>query len=323
MKNKWIILFSGAVLSLWISVGLSHNYEKNLKGFSIVNENNCEVSYEVEIEDDKYIGSDLLFDYEAPFRFKMYNIPIELIQLVGNEEFEKYLNSYNENIVGMNYVATSVEEMACVYSFIKWFDIPKETVKNELKNIMNMDIVPEEYKLTEYDIDFIYSSSVEEINQYYASDYSIVVGGYIYTPKWIISHSKEEILATGINSDMILDKVEYYETLPLPKKVREDFKCKLSDLCGKDNIKAFVSDGEGDFLDFSKVYNDYPFMAFEDVTIDALGKEYTALEVSALSFDECKQYGISKEDIQSMLDMLINYSTCMEYKQLEDLLGNY
>ena len=53
MKNKWIILFSGAVLSLWISVGLSHNYEKNIKSFSIVNENNCEVSYEVEIEDEQ------------------------------------------------------------------------------------------------------------------------------------------------------------------------------------------------------------------------------------------------------------------------------
>lgn len=106
------------------------------------------------MEDVGFTDSNTLLDYKVPFRFKMYNIPTELIRLVGHEEFEKYLNSYNENIVGKNYMATSVEEMACVYSFIKWFDIPKDVIKNALKDIMNTDIVPEEYMLTEYDIDF-------------------------------------------------------------------------------------------------------------------------------------------------------------------------
>lgn len=313
VKSKIFWKISIACVVLMLCAGVKAFYTTP-KEFSVVNKCNCEISVNLDFADgeDSEVGSDMMINYHAPFCYKMYTIPTELIEYVGDKEFEKYLQSYNTNIVEKNYIPTSVEEAPGIYSFIQWFHISESRFRDLTKEMNQSVVLPDEYKFLDSDIEILYSKDIGAINKHFASEYCIVANGYIYTPEWILKHTAEEISAAGINKDMLMDKISYYESLPLSKNLRVELQKKMSQICEED-IR----------LDFSNVYKYYPFLAFEDVSITVSEREYNALEITKLNFEQCVECGISKEALLEILTKLDDYKDCNEYRIIQDFVKSY
>ncbi len=138
--------------------------------------------------------------FTKEYHFVYTSIPGELIDQVGDDNFQKWLEedlNYNPGAVGK-----IDSKPLYIYDFIKHFNISKEDF------IAADKVAGGKYRqFTDGMIDALYSDDQSEINRYFVSPFSFLVGNTIYTPEWICNHSHEEVNAVGISDQAIADKM--------------------------------------------------------------------------------------------------------------------
>lgn len=121
--------------------------------------------------------------------------------------------------------------------FIKDCHIPEDTCRKVMDSIKNFEEnygIPPSIHLTEEEIQVVYSGSVKQINETFASEYCIVVDGNIFTPEWLLNHPISEYKSNGITYEQLKEKFdgEYAHFLVLDGKddYLEIFESKLQAL---------------------------------------------------------------------------------------------
>ncbi|MCC8043166.1 MAG: hypothetical protein LIO69_06640 [Oscillospiraceae bacterium] len=175
---------------------------------------------------DTSCGVDEHFAFYQPCVGTRDDIPVELMNLVDSDERTAYIDSFST----LTTAPDSICGYANIYSFIKEFDISKDAAKSALAYYLESD--DEQIRITEEQLDIIFSNDIEQITITFASDYSIVVGEHIYNPYWVYTHSISDYKAAGISSQDILSRVELYSALPLTDDAKNAFEKKLSEYTG-------------------------------------------------------------------------------------------
>lgn len=121
--------------------------------------------------------------------------------------------------------------------FIKDCHIPEDTcrkVADAAKSLNEKYDIKMDNYLTEEEIQVVYSGSVKQINETFASEYCIVVDGNIFTPEWLLNHPISEYKSNGITYEQLKEKFdgEYAHFLVLDGKddYLEIFESKLQAL---------------------------------------------------------------------------------------------
>lgn len=237
MKNKStkiIIILSIVILIISLTAGMAYILSTKRKTvnkkFEITNTRNVICNINTLSEGQQAYGSDIITDFQSLFIDKISNIPVELLNLVTDEQMQAYLSDYDANIVQKGYIPTSASEGVNVISFINYFDIKKETFIDSIKALNETELLPDEYKYSDEDIAMLFSNNEASINQYFASDYCIVCEGYVYSPEWLLKHTSEEIKNAGITTEMIQKKMTQYNELPLTNEDKDKFQELLNDM---------------------------------------------------------------------------------------------
>lgn len=175
---------------------------------------------------------DMLADFNQPCKGKLDNLPGALMDLVDGEAAAMWIaNSRKQDIV-----PSKLDEYVNIYSFIHAFNIPEEEVRTALWVYMQEDYLPENLAITDEDLTVLFSDDEASVVQHFASDYSIVIGEYVYSPRWMYLHTAEDYQEEGITPEMILEKIEYYSGIPLSVNARNAFADKLSEFVGQEIV---------------------------------------------------------------------------------------
>ncbi len=114
-------------------------------------------------------------------------IPEELTNMIDDNEFTAWCDSFGEG------VPDSIEDYANLYTFIKRFEISRETLEKAVGDL-----------LTEEQINVLFNGTVAEVTAEFAADTSIVRGDKIYSSRWIMLHTPEDYEAAGITPEELL-----------------------------------------------------------------------------------------------------------------------
>lgn len=141
-----------------------------------------------------------MLDVDAKYDVGFYGIAYDFTCIPGREAYEEWLyqNGYYEGKVNLDEVN--------LLKFIQYFDISKER--------FTVAAVSPLYRLgdgpyfTTEKIDALYSGDKNLIAETFMAPEAINVNGEIYTPRWIASHSIEEIKAAGITEEMLQSKYD-------------------------------------------------------------------------------------------------------------------
>lgn len=152
-------------------------------------------------------------------------IDMELINKVGGDEFDAWINAS----ASVNSESTKASELASLYSFMLYFEIPAEEIRDYLVRQREAAIEHgfDEY-MTDEDIDVLLSRDDKAVAERFAKASVIAVGGNVYSPKWIYTHSPEDYTAAGISRIQVADRIKYYKEFNLSPEARKYFRTKLS-----------------------------------------------------------------------------------------------
>lgn len=187
--------------------------------------------------------------------FKLDGIDASLFNLVGWETAVEWMQEtsafYGEY--------TAVGEAANLYSFIKHFDIPDETVRDFLISTRNGDM----YDFTDEEIELVLSDDTEAVAEHFAWECAIRKGDNLYSLNWIYLHPIEDYEAAGITPEDIEEKLPYFERYRLSPNAKYALEQKLSEY--------IVPTGDGVtfmYSDYTIIYNnDMPLVNKEFVVI--------------------------------------------------------
>ena len=127
---------------------------------------------------------------EYKYVYDIYSIPASFIEFIGCDIFDNWAQSAysrDEN--------TPVENFS-LFGFIDEFNFSKEDFKTKYSLL-------EEPKFTDEEIDVIYSNDKALIADHFMNPNCIRVGDEIYTPKWLATHSLDQVKAAGITAEAI------------------------------------------------------------------------------------------------------------------------
>ncbi len=110
---------------------------------------------------------------------------------------------------------TDIDGEIDLYTFIRYFDIPEDTVRTALNGI-----------ISDERIELLISGSPEDITEAFASPCSIVKGDRIYSPNWLWAHPYSDYTQAGITSADAAGVFEKISEMPL---VSEEIKTFLLD----------------------------------------------------------------------------------------------
>jgi len=182
--------------------------------------------------DDTSMGGDELTMYYEPGNAKIESIPLDLARLEPTIDEWIYNNQLSENS------SPSLMGHANLFSFIKTFNLDENTIREYLKwqNEWFIEMNQPEYTLfTEEDLNIIFTLDDAKANEYFASDYSVVYGGKVYSPEWIYNHSIEDYQAENIPVELIQAKREMYDKIPFTDEARKALDEKLTSYSEKTN----------------------------------------------------------------------------------------
>ncbi|MDE7293246.1 MAG: hypothetical protein K2N72_02355 [Oscillospiraceae bacterium] len=164
-------------------------------------------------------GGDENRDFYAYVSIKLDYIDMDFLNLVGFDTAMEWIYSTS----GATSELTSVDEAANLYSFIKHFDIPDETVRETLIKLRNET----ESDFSDEEIDLLLSGSNEDIAEYFAADTAIVKGSDIYSLKWVYYHTPDEYAACGISMKEISSARQNFEQIALTPDAKKAVTQKL------------------------------------------------------------------------------------------------
>ena len=150
-----------------------------------------------ELEPEGTGGGLPAFDMDYEYVFDFYGISSEFTDLIDREKVDEWLSM---GIHDKNYDHDWIN----IQNFIKYFDIPKEDfiVANTPPGVRPI--------YTDEQIEALYSDSYdkESFARLFRNHDAINIKGDIYTPRWILEHSLEEIRAVGITDEMLRIKFD-------------------------------------------------------------------------------------------------------------------
>ena len=157
---------------------------------------------------------------------KLNYIDMKFVHLIGGSEvLEPWL--YERSSSGGVY--TAIDEAANLYSFIRYFDVPDETVREILVGLRN----GREDDFTDEEIDLILSDDTEAVAAHFASETAIRKGDNLYSLYWIYSHPISDYISNGITAADVESRVPYYNAAPMSLEAKAAMKGK---------IEAYVSE---------------------------------------------------------------------------------
>ena len=121
--------------------------------------------------------------FYATVDFKLENLDGELC--------ERWLSACSSKMSDY----TAVDELANLYSFIRRFDIPDETVREILVGARTGS---ERDDFSDEEIELILSDDAEAVAEHFAADSAIVKGKNLYSPKWLYVHNASDYEKAGI-----------------------------------------------------------------------------------------------------------------------------
>lgn len=165
-------------------------------------------------------GGDLNSVFYSTVDLKLGYIDMGFVNIVGVDEFEDWLN--NASSSSSEY--TSVADLANLYSFIKHFNIPDDTVREMLINFRNGS----EDDFSDEEIELIISDDDEAVAAHFADETTITKGSDIYSLKWIYYHSPEDYDAAGITAAELEAALPMFDKLTLTDEAEQAIKIKIN-----------------------------------------------------------------------------------------------
>lgn len=173
-------------------------------------------------------GGDANMLFYSTVNMKLNYLDMSFIDLVGFDTALEWLNETSSSKGEL----TSVGEVGNLYSFIRHFEIPDETVR-ELLESMRMS---REEDFSDKEIDLLLSGDNVTVAKYFASEYAIVVGENLYSPYWLYNHTAAAYEQAGITPGMVSETAEKYPVFYITADARAAFEEKLSAFTGKEIV---------------------------------------------------------------------------------------
>lgn len=166
--------------------------------------------------------------YYIPLEPMVADIPAELIELIGEEEFEKWRLS----VEGQEEIATDLDDIFGIYSFIHNTSVPKDKAEEALSELMEFwnetEINP---NFTPEGITAIIQGDKEKVIELYKHKSAIYINGKLISPQWLYEKPLSEWRKAGITGDMISDVYADIMTLPFSVEGAAAFKSKVEYYC--------------------------------------------------------------------------------------------
>lgn len=151
-------------------------------------------------------GGDAAHNYICPLINRAASIPSEVIDIIGESEFLEWAESRKCNVVGGD-----ISDTCNLYAVIKRFNVDAEKVTEILKKY-EVNGVGDETVFTESELAAIRSKDPEKFVEAFASDFSVVVDGKIYSQEWLYKHTTAAYEKAKIPADVIKSKREIFKT---------------------------------------------------------------------------------------------------------------
>ncbi len=217
--------------------------------------------------------ADMLNDFYQPCRIEFDMAYGYLSQLVDQEDYTRWI----EERAGLEVAHARLGEYLNVYAFIKDFGI-------SYSDAYDLLVATEPPVFSASELKAICDGREDEVARYFASDYSIVVNGCIYSPHWLYLHTPDDYREVGITEKMVKNKLQYYSRLPLTLDAVAAFEAKLSEFLGEEVkfdlglVEMYwgdIYDGIPEMYTYEFVENGFEhFLAIEKLD----GLEYTICE---------------------------------------------
>ena len=176
-------------------------------------------------------------DFTSPWKIKVSHILLGMSTSQGERGSEWYRENAwktsNESILTPYGLYDSMD----LVSFCRDLDIPWENIEECVRGWDGSVSYPagtpkEEYedieRFTEEELTALGNGDNEAIARLLASDYSIVVGENVFSPRWLYYHTTEDYKAAGIPADELYHKMFTYSELDITDEAWGAFKVKLS-----------------------------------------------------------------------------------------------
>lgn len=163
---------------------------------------------------------DLNADFYSTVDLKLDYISMQFINLVDQNEFENWI----DNSSSSSSECTSVADLANLYSFVKHFNIPNETVREILVNLRNGS----DDDFSDEEIDLMISNDDAAVAEHFAADTAIVKGSDIYSLKWIYYHSPEDYAAAGITKNELEAALNMFAKLNFTDEAEHAIEIKIN-----------------------------------------------------------------------------------------------
>lgn len=211
--------------------------DENVSQNTSINANQIDENMPSPFGESPDAGTDANADFYQPCNRVLDNIPVELMRLRNDSDVNEWIASFPSISIAPN----SINEYANIYSFITRFNISKEEAETALAVYLSSD--DEQIRISREQFDMIFSGDVAAITKTFASDFSIVIGEFIYCPNWIYTHTSTDYAAVGISTDILAEKASAYSNFNLTDSARAAFSAKLSEYTGEMiNIEPVESD---------------------------------------------------------------------------------
>lgn len=165
-------------------------------------------------------GGDINAKFYSTVDLKLNYLSMQFINLVDQSEFESWL----DNTSSSSSEYTSIADLANLYSFIKHFDIPDETVREILINLRNGS----EDDFSDEEIELIMSNDDEAVAKHFVAETAIIKGSDIYSLKWIYYHSTEDYATVGITEAELEATLPMFDSLTLTDEATQAIEMKIN-----------------------------------------------------------------------------------------------
>ncbi len=167
-------------------------------------------------------------NYYIPLSPLISNIDSDLIDLVGEEKFEEWCVWVSEN----DEIATDINEIFGLYSFLRYCNPDKDVVKAKL--IWTMEFwasLDNEINYTKEGIDALVNGDKETVIRLYKNDSAIYYNGKLYSPEWLYCKPVSEWKKEGITAEMVMEVYHSIMKQPFTEEGAEAFSAKVAYYC--------------------------------------------------------------------------------------------
>lgn len=167
-------------------------------------------------------------NYYIPLSPLISNIDSDLIDLVGEEKFEEW----NVWVSEKDEIATDINEIFGLYSFLRYCNPDKDVVKAKL--IWTMEFwasLDNEINYTKEGIDALVNGDKETVIKLYKNDSAIYHNGKLYSPEWLYCMPLSQWEKEGITAEMVMEVYHSIMKQPFTEEGAEAFSAKVAYYC--------------------------------------------------------------------------------------------